>query len=109
MEISRLGFRRPTPAGTVTVRLGEKLAADGTIDRPAAGQRELSRNLTGRPARTNKLSTPDSAEKISRVAQAVKMSDDIGEVTPFRYAELEGAARPARSRGFAPTVRSRAV
>ncbi|HEY8904277.1 MAG TPA: alpha-L-rhamnosidase C-terminal domain-containing protein [Chthoniobacterales bacterium] len=85
-----LTFRMPPPAGEYTVRLGEKLSADGTIDRkppgsvnyreielvPRDGKRVYKLKIPGKPAHQNPA--------------AVKMPLQIGEVTPFRYAEVEG-------------------
>lgn len=85
-------FRVPPPAGKYVVRLGEKLSADGTIDRkppgsvnyreiqlvPREGRRVYKLEIPGKPAHRNPV--------------AVKMPSQIGEVTPFRYAEVEGLA-----------------
>ena len=96
----QIRFSSATPAGTVTVRLGEKLAGDGSIDRQPPGSvnyREIS--LAIQRGQTNyQLTIPP---KISHLGpQAVKMPNAIGEVTPFRYAEIEGAALPLEASGL---------
>lgn len=88
----KIEFPSDPPAAELKVRLGEKLGADGTIDRKPPGSvnfRELT--LTTQPGqRTYQLSIP--AKKFHEGAASVKMPAAIGEVTPFRYAEIEGAA-----------------
>lgn len=79
------------PAANVVVRLGEKLGADGAIDRKPPGSvnfREII--LTPQPGqKIYRLSIP--GKPFHKGAASVKMPPQIGEVTPFRYAEIEGA------------------
>jgi len=83
-------FPVPPPAGKYIVRLGEKLSANGTIDRKPPGSvnyREIE--LVPRDGkRVYKLEIP--GKPAHRNPAAVKMPPQIGEVTPFRYAEVEG-------------------
>jgi alpha-L-rhamnosidase len=96
----QLQFSSASAAGTIMVRLGEKLAGDGTIDRQPPGSvnyREIP--LVIRRGQTN-YQLQISPKKSHLGAQSVKMPDDIGEVTPFRYAEIEGAALPLGASGL---------
>jgi len=86
----RLTLNSPTKMEAVTVRLGEAVHPDGSINRKPGGtiryaEYQLSLNkgiytyqLQFRPDRRN------------TGPQAVKMPEYIGEVLPFRYVELEG-------------------
>jgi len=79
------------PAAGLTVRLGEKLTDGGTIDRKPLGSvnyREVQ--LSTRPGqRSYKLVIP--TKPFHKGKASVKMPATIGEVTPFRYVEIEGA------------------
>ncbi len=81
----------------ITVRLGEKLAANGTIDRKPPGSVNFrSVDLMPDPAGgTVRLAIPP--KKFHLGAASVKMPVEIGEVTPFRYAEIEGAPANLRT------------
>lgn len=76
---------------TLTVSLGECLK-DGRIDpSPGGTRRYLSRKLALLPGRhTYYIKIP--ADKRNTGRSAVKMPENIGEVFPFRYCELKGAA-----------------
>jgi alpha-L-rhamnosidase len=74
----------------VTVRLGEVLAADGSINRKPGGNIRYAQyqiNLL-RGLHTYKIQLKPNA--INTRPAAVKMPANIGEVTPFRYVEVEG-------------------
>lgn len=86
----QLCFAR-VPTEKILVRLGEKLDDSGAIDRTPPGSvsfREI-------------ILTPQAGQKIYHLAMppqpmhademAVAMPPEIGEVAPFRYAEIEGA------------------
>ena len=93
----RIEFPQAVPAATLIVRLGEKLAVDGTIDRKPPGSvcyREMTLRV-GPDQRSYLLSIP----KVKRheVAEAVRMPAEIGEVAPFRYVEIEGSPAPLES------------
>ena len=94
--------RDPPPGGaTLTVRLGEKLGADGAaIDRKPPGSvnyREVT--LALRPGtRVYRLEIP--GKPFHRGAASVKTPPEIGEVTPFRYAEIEGCPVPLDGRSL---------
>ena len=96
----QIQFSSDPPAGAVTVRLGEKLAGDGAIDRQPPGSvnyREIP--LALQRGQTNyQLTLPPKKSHLS--ASSVKMPADIGEVTPFRYAEIEGAAPGLEASGL---------
>lgn len=93
---ANLEIRLPAdpPQGILKVRLGEKLAADGTIDRKPPGSvifRDLTLQTEPRP-RVYRLTLP--AVKRHEDRSAVHMPADIGDVTPFRYVEIEGSPLP---------------
>lgn len=96
----RIEFSSGPPGGAVKVRLGEKLAENGTIDRKPPGSvnyREIP--LSVQPGqRRYQLEIPP--KKFHLGAASVKMPAYIGEVTPFRYAEIEGAALPLQASGL---------
>ena len=87
-------FSNDVPAATLTVRLGEKLDASGAIDRQPPGSvnyRELT--LATQPGqRIYQLSIPSKPAHLK--PGAVGTPADIGEITPFRYAEIEGCPAP---------------
>ena len=78
-------------AGKWTVRVGEKLASDGRIDRKPPGSvnfRELTQDVPAGGGR-QRLQIPSKPFHLTR--EPVKMPAEIGEITPFRYVEIEGA------------------
>lgn len=91
----KIEFATDPPAAVLKVRLGEKLAQDGTIDRVPPGSvnyRELSLS-TRTNERLYRLQIP--AKQFHKGSASVKTPPEIGEVTPYRYAEIEGAGVPA--------------
>ena len=81
----------PAGPGALQVRLGEKLAADGTIDRRPPGSvnyREISLPMAP-GGRSYRLRIPSKQFHLRR--ESVKTPAEIGEITPFRYVEIEGA------------------
>ena len=82
-------FPNDPPAGAYTVRLGEKLEASGAIDRKPPGSVSFCEIALIPHGRVCKLEVPGKPSHSNR--EAVKMPASIGEVTPFRYAEIEGA------------------
>lgn len=85
-------FSGEPPAGKLTVRLGEKLTEQGLLDRQPPGSvnyREL-RLATQPGQREYRLTIP--AKPFHQGKASVQTPATIGEVTPFRYAEIEGAA-----------------
>lgn len=79
-------------AGELTVRLGEKLTEQGAIDRTPPGSvnyREVK--LATRPGqRVYQLTIP--SKPFHKGKASVKTPPHIGEVTAFRYAEIESAS-----------------
>lgn len=79
------------PDATLIARLGEKLAADGTIDRKPPGSvnfREIT--LATQPEkRVYQLDIP--TKERHRNPAAVHTPPEIGEITPFRYVEIENS------------------
>jgi alpha-L-rhamnosidase len=85
----QITFADSPPAATLTIRLGERLDDKGALDRkPQGSVNYCETTLAIEPAtRTYKLQIP--TKRAHRAASAVKMPADIGEVTPFRYVEIE--------------------
>lgn len=87
----RISFPGAVPVATLVVRLGEKLGADGTIDRNPPGSvnfREIP--LVTRPdQRVYQLQIPSKPRHADQAA--VHTPAEIGEITPFRYAEIENS------------------
>jgi hypothetical protein len=85
------------PTSQIIVRLGEKLDGDGAIDRTPPGSVNFCEIVL----------TPQGGQKIYQLEipaqpqhadeMAVAMPPAIGEVTPFRYAEVEGAGEELRA------------
>ncbi|MBC8041425.1 MAG: alpha-L-rhamnosidase [Opitutaceae bacterium] len=95
---ARLEFSLPPGlTNKIIVRLGEKLAPDGSIDRKPPGSVNFrSLELEPDPAGgTVRLVIPPKEFHLG--AASVKMPPEIGEVTPFRYAEIEGAPTTLRT------------
>jgi hypothetical protein len=82
-------FATEPSAGPVTVRLGEKISSSGGIDRNPPGSvnyREIT--LATKPGqRTYRLEIPRKPRH--RDPSAVPIRPEIGEITPFRYAEID--------------------
>jgi alpha-L-rhamnosidase len=79
------------PAGIMTVRLGEKLDANGAVERNPPGSvsfREITL-LTVTDRTVYRLEIP--AKERHKSAAAVHTPASIGEVAPFRYAEIENS------------------
>jgi len=96
----QIEFSAPPASSNVIVRLGEKLAEDGAIDRRPPGSvsyREIP--LSIRPGqRSYRLEIP--TKRSHQGAAAAKSPAYIGEVAPFRYAEVEGAGLPLDASGL---------
>ena len=90
----QISFDADVPATNLLVRLGEKLDATGYIDRKPPGSvnfRQLT--LTTQPgARVFKLQIP--SKPAHQKTEVPKTPPEIGEVTPFRYVEIEGSPLP---------------
>lgn len=83
-----LRFCPPQGTDKVTVHLGEKLDADGRIDRSPPGTiryRRIEQAIEG--GGSCRISIPPDERNTG--TNAIKMPDYIGEVFPFRYAEIE--------------------
>ena len=86
-----LEIRAPenSPVTNIVVRVGEKLSAEGRVDRAPGGSvsyRQLS--LALKPGAWARLEIPTKKQHTG--ANVVKMPANIGEVTPFRAVEIEG-------------------
>ncbi|KAK6508949.1 hypothetical protein TWF481_003717 [Arthrobotrys musiformis] len=81
----------PVPVTTLTIRLGEKLSSTGAIDRRPYGSvnyRELSL-VTQSNRSVYRLEIPPKPRHNN--PQALHTPPEIGEVTVFRYAEIDNA------------------
>ncbi|MES2808715.1 MAG: alpha-L-rhamnosidase C-terminal domain-containing protein [Bacteroidota bacterium] len=90
----KLNLSATSDIESVTIRIGEVLDTDGKINRKPPGniryaqyQLDLRRGL-----HTYKIQLKPNA--INTRPAAVKMPAEIGEVTPFRYVEIEGYEQP---------------
>lgn len=87
----KVTFAGEPPAAELTVCLGEKLTDQGVIDRQPPGSinyREVKLAITPRQ-RDYRLTIP--SKPFHQGKASVKTPATIGEVTPFRYVEIEGA------------------
>ncbi len=85
----QITFKGQVAAGKFTVFLGEKLEGNGKIDRKPPGSvnfREVE-VVTREGQNVYKLEIP--TKKAHQGAKPAKMPAAIGEVTPFRYVEIE--------------------
>ena len=76
----------------ITIHLGEKLTADGWIDKNPSGSIRYCRIKHRIDPNQNPNRLIISPDKQNTGPAAVKIPDHIGEVYPFRYAEIEDAA-----------------
>jgi hypothetical protein len=85
----RLTLNGKTDADTVLVHLGEALK-DGRINRAPGGTIRYSVYKLALKAGTNTYQIILNPDKRNTGPQAILLPDFIGEVTPFRYCEIEG-------------------
>lgn len=85
----RLTLKGNTDADTVLVHLGEALK-DGRINRSPGGTIRYSVYKLALKAGTNTYRIILNPDKRNTGPQAILLPDFIGEVTPFRYCEIEG-------------------
>lgn len=86
----RLTLAASKTGNTVTVRLGEAINADGTINRIPGGTIRYAEYRIPLKRGQHTYQLQFRPDKRNTGPQAIKMPDDIGEVMPFRYVELEG-------------------
>jgi len=86
----RLTLHSSTGRETVTVRLGETVHPDGSINRKPGGTIRYSEYKLALHKGTHTYQLELRPDRRNTGPQAVKMPDYIGEVLPFRYVELEG-------------------
>lgn len=88
----QITFPGAAPAATLTIRLGEKLGADGAIDRKPPGSVNYWEIplITQAGKRVYQPKIPLKPGNQSG-ALAVRTPPEIGNVTPFRYAEIENS------------------
>lgn len=98
----RIDFPAPPPKSRLTIRLGEKAAPDGSIDRrPGGSVNFLEIPLDVGPERNSyRLQIPETAAHRKSAGSCVKPPSETGEITPFRYAEIEGSPVPLRPEGL---------
>lgn len=86
---AKIEFHSAAPRGPIVVRLGEKLDAAGAIDRNPLGSvnyREFPLATTP-DHRVYHLTVPTKPFHFG--AESVRLPTSIGEITPFRYIEIE--------------------
>src|SRR5690606_19363236 len=88
----RLTLTSPSGRDTLTIRLGEAINADGTINRKPGGSiRYAEYQIILKPGRhTYQLKLKQDERNAG--PRAIRMPAYIGEVLPFRYIELENYA-----------------
>ena len=90
----QITFRDPVSDGKLIVRLGEKLDRAGAIDRKPPGS--VNFRTIELPTHAGqlvyRLTIP--SKKFHLGPASVKMPPSIGEVTPFRYAEIDCTSGP---------------
>jgi len=77
-------------ADSVTVRLGETVNPDGTINRRPGGTIRYAAYQIPLKRGQHTYQIHFRADRRNTGPQAIKMPDYIGEVLPFRYVEIEG-------------------
>ena len=90
-----LRFAEPVPTGEIAVALGECLAGEDTVERHPKGTirfREMSVCLS--PGQFEYRVEIPSVERNTSCPPAVPVPSGIGEILPFRYAEVTGLGRP---------------
>lgn len=92
----RIDFPEPPPRARLNIRLGEKTTPDGSIDRvPGGSVNFLEIPLDVGPERSSyRLEIPDYRK---RAKSCVGARPETGEITPFRYAEIDGSPLPLLS------------
>ena len=77
---------------TMTIRFGEKLSASGTIDRKPPGSVSfVETTIQTKPGQTVYQPTIPIKSGPQSSPNAIRLPDAIGNITVFRYAEIEGA------------------
>jgi hypothetical protein len=93
-----LRLRQPVENGEILVGLGECLAAADTVERQPKGTirfREMAVEL--KPGQTEYRVAIPSEKRNTTCPPAVPLPPGIGEVLPFRYAEVRGLSRPLQA------------
>ncbi len=88
----RLTLTSHKEADTLTVRLGEAINADGTINRKPGGTIRYAEYRLPLQRGRHSYQLQFTPDKRNTGPQAILMPDYIGEVLPFRYVELQGYA-----------------
>ena len=89
----QIKFANEVPAANLTIRLGEKLENNQINRKPPGSVSYREVKLTLQPGTRVYQLKIDTKERHKNPA-AVHMPKEIGEVTPFRYAEIEGCPVP---------------
>ncbi|MFB6343280.1 family 78 glycoside hydrolase catalytic domain [Saccharicrinis sp. FJH62] len=85
----RLNLESQTGKDTITIRLGE-VVKDGNIDRNPGGTRRFSTYQLALNAGRNTYIIAIRPDRRNTGSRAIHMPAYTGEVTPFRYCEIEG-------------------
>ncbi|TYR37580.1 Bacterial alpha-L-rhamnosidase [Sphingobacterium phlebotomi] len=89
----RLNLDSPV-ADTILIRFGEKITAEGKIDRNPGGTIRYQEYRLPLSQGTNTYQIKFRKDQRNTGQAAVLMPDYIGEVLPFRYVEIEGYDHP---------------
>jgi alpha-L-rhamnosidase len=90
-----MNMTSPKGDDTVTVRLGEAILPDGSINRKPGGTIRYAEYQIPLMRGTHSYQLQFKPDQRNTGPQAIKMPDYIGEVLPFRYVEVEGYAHTA--------------
>lgn len=82
---------------TVIVRIGEVLDANGNINLKPAGKIRYAKYVLPLHKGLYTYKLKINKDLFNTRGQAIKMPDYIGEVTPFRYCEIEGYGHPLKA------------
>ena len=81
---------------SVVVRIGEAINTDGSINRKPGGAIRYAQYLIHLKKGTNIYDVKLNSDAINTREFSIKMPDYIGEVTPFRYCEIQGYNHPLK-------------
>ena len=91
----RLNLFSETGADTIIIRLGEDLK-DGRINQNPGGTIRYSSYSLGLNRGWNTYIIAIKPDRRNTGSRAIKIPEYIGDITPFRYCEIEGYVRPLK-------------
>jgi hypothetical protein len=75
-------------ARTIEVHLGEKLRADGRLDRKPGGSTRYARATVDLKPGRNRVRVETPPDKRNTSGDAIRVPESLGVILPFRYAEI---------------------